>query len=142
MAKKAKRKRQSKRETLQDLYANYSDYNKILRTWFVTLGLGGPALFLANPKLADALSSNNRLHIVIWCFLLGCGSQVLNALINKLCSWHEFNASRHPKHKSKCIYKFFIWLADKFLIEALCDLATFGLFVIALWNVLMTFTAD
>lgn len=33
-------------------YSSYFEYNKILRTWFVAFGVGGPALFLINESIA------------------------------------------------------------------------------------------
>ena len=42
-------------ETFKDLFANYMEYNKALRTWFVTFGLGGVSIFLINDKLGAAL---------------------------------------------------------------------------------------
>jgi len=57
-------------------FANYQEYNKALRTWFVTFGLGAPALFLVNDKLwpkFDAYGHHTR--IVVY-YLIGCAVQV------------------------------------------------------------------
>ena len=32
----------------KEYFSAYTEYNKILRTWFVTFGVGGPLLLLAN----------------------------------------------------------------------------------------------
>lgn len=76
-------------ESAKDFYANYSDYNKQVRTWFVTFGLGGPALFFTNPALLERLSESSR-ALVVWAFLGGCLVQVLLALINKYLSLSEY----------------------------------------------------
>ena len=51
-------------------YGNYQEYNKLLRTWFVAFGIGGPALLYSKPELLQELSDTDRSRIV-WAFLLG-----------------------------------------------------------------------
>jgi hypothetical protein len=70
----------SEDDTLSGFFANYSEYNKALRTWFVTFGLGGPSLFLINENLARTLKQSGHMHTVLWPFLSGCVLQILIAI--------------------------------------------------------------
>jgi hypothetical protein len=69
-------------------YATYLEYNKVLRTWFVAFGIGGPALFLANETLAKRLAQVGLLKPVVALFLAGVAAQVLGAFINKIANWY------------------------------------------------------
>src|SRR5579863_7876767 len=83
-------------ETYKDLFANYSEYNKVLRTWFVTFGLGGVSVFLINDKLGTTLKASGYMPVIVYAFLVGCALQILIALINKNCAWHAYNTLRYP----------------------------------------------
>jgi hypothetical protein len=64
------------------LFDVYMEYNKVLRTWFVAFGVGGPALFLVNEKIADRLAKAGCLREVAVLFLVGAGAQVVVAFLN------------------------------------------------------------
>lgn len=80
----------NKEPKTEDHWLNYVDYNKTLRTWFVSFGIGGPVLLLVNPSLLQALKAADRAHWVVGLFVLGCGLQTLTALINKTVSWYLY----------------------------------------------------
>ena len=68
-------------------FAAYLEYNRILRAWFVAFGIGGPALFLINRPIGERLAENGQLQAVAAMFLIGAGSQVLGAMLNKIGNW-------------------------------------------------------
>lgn len=51
-------------------YGNYQEYNKLLRTWFVAFGIGGPVLFYSRPDLLQQFDDAQR-ACIIWAFLVG-----------------------------------------------------------------------
>jgi hypothetical protein len=73
-----------------DSFKTYLEYNKVLRTWFVASGVGGPALFLVNEKIAEKLVKANLLREVAALFLIGAAAQILGALANKVSNWYVY----------------------------------------------------
>ena len=69
-------------------YETYLEYNKILSTWFIAFGVGGPALLIANGNLIDRLVVTGNLRLVAMLFLIGVGLQVVGALTNKVANWN------------------------------------------------------
>jgi hypothetical protein len=47
-----------------DNYTTYLEYNRVLRTWFVAFGIGGPALFLANDSVSKKLAAAGCLRTI------------------------------------------------------------------------------
>src|SRR5947207_1210929 len=45
-------------------FVAYTDYNKVLRSWFVAFGVGGPALFLINDQNRQRLKDAGDLRWV------------------------------------------------------------------------------
>jgi hypothetical protein len=127
------------RETWKELFANYADYNRALRTWFVTFGLGGPSLFLLNPQLAVALHKAGNLKVVVWTFIGGCALQVLIAVVNKHCAWHAYNVERFPNLARTRWYRFWLWLERKYWLDIVCDFGTILLFTVAVVKMAATF---
>jgi hypothetical protein len=119
-------------ETAHEFFENYADYNRTLRTWLVTFGLGGPALFLIEPDLVASLQRGGSLRPIIFPFLIGCGLQVLVALINKCCSWYEYTSL----YSKKPIPLPWRWLLEWFWIDIVADVATIVLFGTAIWIML------
>lgn len=115
-------------ETTQALYENYNDYNKSVRTWFVSFGLGGPALFLVHPELVTSLRNAGVLALTIIPFLLGCACQILVALANKYIAYAYYNA----KVSKKEMPKFWDNLGEKIWIDKSCDMLTFLGFALAI----------
>jgi hypothetical protein len=48
----------------KDELSAYLEYNKILRSWFVAFGVGGPALFLINAQISKILADKGELRYV------------------------------------------------------------------------------
>jgi len=78
---------------VQALYENYQEYNKVLRTWFVTFGIGGPALILTNETVQKQLKAAGQAEEITWLFLFGAGFQILGTLINKVAAYYSYAAA-------------------------------------------------
>ena len=70
-----KRKAASKVDDASDSFGAYLEYNKVLRTWFVEFGIGGPVLFLVNESLAKRVAAAGTLRCLVLMFLLGAGAK-------------------------------------------------------------------
>jgi len=122
-------------ESAKDFFANYAEYNKALRAWFVAFGLGGPALFLVKPELIAPLKASGNLKAVVLAFLGGCALQIGVALLNKICAWYEYDAKR----KGVPFVGRLRDLSESFWIDILCDVGAVILFGWAIWTMLDTF---
>jgi len=65
----------------------YQEYSKVLRTWFVVYGIGGPVLLLTNETLARALKASGEGKCLAAFFLAGVALQVVLAALNKFSMW-------------------------------------------------------
>src|SRR5205814_118849 len=100
-----------------DSYATYLEYNRVLRTWFVAFGVGGPAIFLVNDRLAARLVAAQHLRLVVVLFLIGAGAQVVGALTNKVANWYVYSAIIDDEDVASLKYKVAEWLAGQFWID-------------------------
>jgi hypothetical protein len=118
----------------------YLEYNRILRAWLVAFGVGGPALFLINDQVGARLAEKGQLRAVAAMFLLGAGSQVLGAVLNKIGNWYAYRGSFDSEYRNTCRFKFFDWLVKQFWLDILLDGITIALFGWATWRLLTVFT--
>lgn len=116
-------------------FAAYSEYNKTLRAWFVAFGIGGPALFLTNADLAKQLGQSGSLKSVSALFLLGVGSQVIGAWINKAANWYVYYGATNDLFRKKWRYTAALWLLRQFWIDLALDITTMACFGYAAWVV-------
>lgn len=127
-------------EIAKGFFANYSEYNKQLRTWFVTFGLGGPALFLSKPELLEPLTASWR-HVVVWAFLGGCLFQVAIALINKYLSWVEYAyqecVALEADRQRTAFEAWCETISSKVWIDLVADLITVAAFALAVVGLAM-----
>jgi hypothetical protein len=134
--------RDAVREEYVGHYGNYAEYNKLLRTWFVAFGIGGPTLLYTRPELLEKLSDLDR-GWVIWAFLLGSAIQVLLAVTNKYVSWQEYHyLTLHAADfelKRNWRQRWGEWISGQFWIDMLCDFLSMVLFAYAI--VVLTSTA-
>jgi hypothetical protein len=116
-------------------FANYQEYNKLLRTWFVAFGIGGLVLLYTRPDLLEKLGEIDR-DGIIWALLSGSAIQVVLASVNKYCSWQEYRyLVRHSGNlslKRNCLERWGLRLSNWILIDIGCDLASTGLFASAM----------
>ncbi len=119
---------------VSDSYKAYFEYNRILRSWFVACGAGGPALLLIHRDLASALLETNELRLVVGLFFIGAGAQIAGALINKIANYYVY---RYTSQNSST--EFFEWLVRQFWIDVCLDFLTLIAFAWAVWLMIMAF---
>ena len=122
-----------------DGFSAYLEYNRVLRTWFVAFGVGGPALFLVNDKLATSLAAADQLRLVVFLFLAGATAQVLGALLNKIANWYVYICAIDPSLKGSRRQRFADWLIAQFWIDVAIDVATIASFGAAAWFLMTVF---
>ena len=122
-----------------DLFDVYFEYNKILRTWFVAFGVGGPAMFLVNDDIARALNDSGNLKCVAGLFLGGAAAQVAGSFINKVGSWYEYYATVDKTAGRTLHCRLAVWLMHQFWIDVLIDAATIAMFGTAIWKMMVVF---
>ncbi len=122
-----------------DSFKTYFEYNKVLRTWFVAFGVGGPALFLVNEKIAERLAKFGLLRDVAALFLVGAAAQIIGALLNKITNWYSYIAAYEPHFKGTRRHKFAEWYTHAFWIDIWIDVITIVSFGIAGWRLFTIF---
>jgi hypothetical protein len=120
-------------------FGNYSEYNRILRLWFVTFGFGVPATFLFNEKIAEELARQHELRNVAVLFIIGASAQVIVAFVNKFCSWSSYFGEVSKPYSKTCRYRFTNWLNEQFWIDVVLDILSIGVFGVGIWKVLTIF---
>ena len=119
----------------------YLEYNKILRSWFVAFGVGGPALFLINAEVGKQLAATGQLSAVSALFLIGAGSQVIGALINKTSNWYVYRGARDETYQTTRRYIFCRWVVVQYWFDILIDVVSVATFGFATWRLLTVFGA-
>jgi hypothetical protein len=121
----------------KDHFANYAEYNKLLRTWLVTFGLGGPVLFFTKPELLQSMSLSDK-SMIIWTFLAGCAAQVFGGFLNKVIAWQTYSCAaitaEHPERKGTAWDGFCEWVSKQFWIDISVDGLSIGLFTLAVFK--------
>ncbi len=125
----------------KECYEKYSEYNKILRSWFIAFGIGGPALFLTNKELRDELISKAQMESVALLFLVAVFIQVIAAYVNKSANWYVYMGGEKQNLKDNRWYKFNRWLINQFWMDIVMDLGTLSLFAVAAAKVLLIFVS-
>jgi len=126
-------------EDVVGTFQAYAEYNKILRTWFVAFGVGGPALFLVNDKLAGALVQAEQLRLVVVLFLAGATAQVLGAFMNKVANWYTYQSMVDADTDGGVMHKISEYFVNVFWPDIVLDLFTIGSFGYAAWLLLTVF---
>jgi hypothetical protein len=114
-------------------FDSYAEYNRVLRSWFVAFGAGGPALFLVEEKLRAALIASGQTQLVVALFLSGVALQLLVAGINKYANWYCYAGEDDAVYRRTAAYRFWSGVARQFFIDVLADLATAACFFSAVW---------
>lgn len=130
----------------ESLYSTYDSYNRAVRTWFVSFGIGGPALILTNSDLASELKEAGVVGRVAVAFLIGCALQIAIAITNKISAWYSYSDSldsettenkksgkkNRRKYREKSYWrKFWLRIESQFWIDITCDLMTLCAFAFA-----------
>ena len=137
MSKKSNRSKPPEPDDGSGSFDTYLEYNRVLRTWFVAFGVGGPALFLVNDALVQRLASEGRLRLVVLLFLVGAGAQVAGALLNKVANWYVYSSTLDDADRWIC--RAAEWVVGQFWIDVLLDICTIGVFGYAAWVLLTVF---
>lgn len=126
---------------MSDNLEKYTEYNKILRSWFVAFGVGGPAIFLVNDDVRTKLIEKGEIENVVFLFLLGATVQISIAFINKVINWYVHQGNDKDFQKTKR-YKLSEIITHWFWLDVVADLLTFGAFGCAVWKVFTAFTGN
>lgn len=124
-------KEKEREKEADELYQLYADYNKILRTWLVAYGIGGPILFATNAALNTPLKNSGHSKTLVGMFLVGVALQVFNAFLNKWVGWHLYSGVEFPSFRKKTAYIFWSKLSDWYWIDFSFDCISIILFGIA-----------
>jgi hypothetical protein len=127
------------KEDPAESFSTYLEYNKVLRTWFVAFGVGGPALFLVNDKIAERLVKLGMLREVAALFLIGAAAQIVGALLNKITNWYVYIAAYEPTFRGTRMHKLSEWFTHQFWFDILVDVVTIICFGYAAWRMLTIF---
>lgn len=111
--------------------AAYRQHATTLRNWLVAYGVGGPALFLTNDTLRNALKGSGFLQLVGWTFLLGVALQVCLAFIDKYADWICYQRCMNPAWPPSCASRLATWWVDANAPSILVELGSMVLFAIA-----------
>jgi ABC-type Fe3+-siderophore transport system permease subunit len=117
----------------------YSEFAKILRTWFIAFGAGALALLVTSAELRAALRQSGDLFSVALLLLAGIAVQVLVTMLYKHAMWNLYSAELDATHKESFWYKFSAEVSEAHFMEVLADLLTGGLFIMAAWLCLTAF---
>lgn len=125
----------------KECFEKYGEYNKILRSWFIAFGIGGPALFLTNKEVREELICKTQMKSVAVLFLVAVFIQVVAAYVNKSANWYVYMGGLKQRLKDTRWYKFNRWLMDQLWIDVVLDLGTLSLFAVAATKVLLIFVS-
>lgn len=109
----------------------YRQHATSLRNWLVAYGVGGPALFLTNDKLRDALKASGCLQLVGWTFLLGVALQVCLSFLDKYADWICYQRCLNPNWPESRASRLAAWWVDANAPSIVIELASMILFAVA-----------
>jgi hypothetical protein len=135
-----KREEDEEEDDSAETFQAYFEYNRILRTWFVGFGIGGPAIFLINEKVGARLAEAHLLKWVVMLFLCGAAAQILGAFFNKVANWYVYEGTIDDKAKGGWRHKLAEWYVDHFALDILFDVTSITAFGWAAWLLLTVFS--
>lgn len=127
------------KEDPADSFKTYLEYNKVLRTWFVAFGVGGPALFLVNDRIAQQLVKAGLLREVAALFLIGAAAQICGALLNKISNWYVYMGGYQVSVRDAWQYRVSLWFTEAFWFDIAIDVISIACFGAAAWQMLTIF---
>jgi hypothetical protein len=129
----------SAEEDPADSFSTYLEYNKVLRTWFVAFGVGGPAFLLVNDKIAQQLVKAQLLREVAALFLIGAAAQILGAFFNKIANWYVYMGGYQIRVQDTWQYKLSLRFTEAFWFDIVVDVISIACFGAAAWQMLTIF---
>jgi len=127
--------------TAEDHFAAYGEYSRVLRTWFVAYGIGGPVLLFTNDSFVHALKTSGTAKYAARLFLSGVALQILLAALNKVAMWTLYFGEIQGSFKTTRRYSLALRFSEAFWIDLVVDLGTMVLFGLATWRVFTVVTA-
>jgi hypothetical protein len=103
---------------------NYVEYNKTLRAWLVSFGIGGPLIFVAHPDLLTTLKHSGVAPLVVGLFLFGCASQIAVALINKTVAYYLYCGEDDEDFRNSATYRWSERVSGRYWIDLALDIAS------------------
>jgi hypothetical protein len=116
----------------EEYFKAYEEYSKVLRTWFVAYGIGGPVLLLTNETLAKAIKASGQGKSLAALFLAGVAFVL--AALNKFSMWGIYFGELKVTFKSSRRYRVSHWYSEQFWIDFAVDVSTLILFALATWR--------
>jgi len=112
----------------------YQEYSKVLRTWFVVYGIGGPVLLFTNDTFAKTVKASGEGKNLAALFLAGVGLQVILAALNKFSMWGIYFGEFKNEFKATRRHKLCHWFSEQFWVDFVVDVLTLALFAVATWR--------
>lgn len=116
----------------------YTEYNRVLRTWFVAFGAGAPAALILSNEARSLLSNADDGLLIVWLLAVGVILQITVTFLNKYIAWAnqviELNRTEDGGI-SENEYWFTIWfsnLTKHIWIDIFSDIVTGALFIYAI----------
>ena len=122
-------------------YAAYAGFANNLRTWFIAYGIGGPVLLISQDSAWEAIKASGNGSLIGYTFLAGVSVQIFAALMYKTAMWYLYVGELNPAFVKTWKHSWSDWLSENYLLEALLDVVTLGLFAIATINVMRAVAA-
>lgn len=120
-----------KRETESTIFVSYEKFANLVRTWFITYGIGA-IVFLASQKtISDALKGSSDAKHIINYLLCGLALQVTGALLYKYTMGILYHGEIDKQLCKTRRYRFSVWVSESFLLEGTIDLATVCAYIYA-----------
>ena len=135
-----KRKAASKVDDASDSFGAYLEYNKVLRTWFVAFGIGGPVLILGERESGEESGRRRNSPLLGVNVPARCWCQVVSALINKIANWYVHAAYSGTVIRGSRKHRSAEWLMKQFWIDVVLDVTSIALFGYAAWLLLTVFS--
>jgi len=127
-------KSQDESPAAASLFSVYSEFARVLRTWFVAYGIGGPVLLLTNDAVQRKFAASGQAAHITLAFLTGVALQVLLAVLNKNATWIAYEAERRADRKTKTVYRLAVWFTNEFWIEFAMDMGSLVAFTWATYR--------
>jgi len=118
-------------EILKLVFEAYVEFARLLRTWLVAFGIGGPILFLNLKDAYAKLDASPYKSFVVTAFLTRLAPQVISALIYKWVSWFYLVGSVRENMSASRVYRVAAFLTAFPWIGITADIGAVALFATA-----------
>jgi hypothetical protein len=117
-------------------YEAYGGFARALRVWFITYGIGGPALLLSNNTAGQKLFASGEAGLIAYLFFGAVGLQLVLALMYKSAMWYLYIGEFNTEAKGWRLHRASEWLSESYWVEFGGDLVTLVLFAGATLRIL------